>query len=108
LKLMFHNVEHLANNFECTFADQVFRDADILLFVETMGRAGVEYDFARFDFRQLVRIHARDRGNSAGSGSIVAVRNQLSDECLAGSIELWEPTQGPTRRVEVCSCTVRN
>jgi hypothetical protein len=111
---MFHNVEGLAKHFQCTFADEAFTGADILLFVETHGEADTQYDLDTFGFRELVRLtktnRLRPRGglghNQSGSGSLIAVRQELFDECRANVNEVVIAVT-PNRRVEMTTCTVR-
>jgi hypothetical protein len=111
---MFHNVEGLAKHFQCTFADEAFTGADILLFVETHGEADTQYDLDTFGLRELVRLtktnRLRPRGglghNQSGSGSLIAVRQELFDECRANVNEVVIAVT-PNRRVEMTTCTVR-
>jgi hypothetical protein len=109
LKVVYHNVQHLPNNFQCTMNDPMFATADILLFAETFSPQSAQGDLERFGFRELCCIPGTSRW---GTGSLVAVREQLPNQVtLDGTIlvdrrEDQQEGEDHRWRIEMCQCTV--
>lgn len=69
-KVIFHNIEGLERHFMCTFADQTFSEADVVLFAETR-------EMDRSDLRPagfFVVAQVLSQTGTLGTGSLAAVR----------------------------------
>ena len=101
IKVIFHNVENLREHLACTFADQVFSTADLVLFAETWSDGSDDFNVKQFGFEPLMRIDGDIR--RAGCGSLVAVKQELRDQSRPVSRNVIPVGGG---RIELCVCTV--
>lgn len=81
-KITFHNVEDLRRHQACTFADQAFAQADIVLLVETWTKP--DFVFEQSGFSLLQRLDHKPTStndNMGGTGSMVLVKDALIGQC---------------------------
>lgn len=79
INIIYHNVENLDLYFPSTISDRAFRDADVLLLVETMCRSTATFNWQEYGFQELARIDVDRR--AYGRGSMVVVKNSIAAQC---------------------------